>query len=143
MNPTAVVLGSKTRDTMLSSPETWPDFRDFEHAMMYVDILSYLSEDILVKVDRASMAVSLETRIPILDHRVVEFAWRLPLTYKMRNRQSKWILRQVLNKYVPRNLVERPKMGFGIPIGSWIKKELRPWAEALLDGDRLEKGRNI
>lgn len=138
MNPTAVVLGSKTRDTMLSSPEAWPDFRDFEHSMMYVDILSYLSEDILVKVDRASMAVSLETRIPLLDHRVVEFAWRLPLTCKMRNRQSKWILRRVLNKYVPKRLVERPKMGFAIPIGSWLKKELRPWAEALLDNDRLK-----
>ena len=139
MNPTSVVLGSKFRNTLLSSPETWPDFANFEHTMMYVDVLSYLSEDILVKVDRASMAVSLETRTPILDHRVVEFAWRLPMAYKMRNRQSKWILRQVLNKYVPGNLVERPKMGFGIPIGSWIKKELRPWAEALLDGDRLGK----
>jgi asparagine synthase (glutamine-hydrolysing) len=138
-NPTGVVLGSKERETMLSSSETWPDFRDFEHAMMYVDSVSYLSEDILVKVDRASMAVSLETRIPLLDHRVVEFAWRLPLIYKMRNKQSKWILRQVLNKYVPRNLVERPKMGFGIPIGSWIKKELRSWAEALLDADRLKR----
>ena len=138
-NPTGVVLGSKARDTLLSSPETWLHFRDFEHTMMYVDILSYLSEDILVKVDRASMAVSLETRIPILDHRVVEFAWRLPLIYKMRNKQSKWILRQVLNKYIPKNLVERPKMGFGIPIGSWIKKELRPWAEALLDADRLKR----
>lgn len=139
MNPTDVVLGSKIRDTLLSSPEMWPDFRNFEHAMMFVDSISYLSEDILVKVDRASMAVSLETRVPILDHRVVEFAWRLPFALKMRNKQSKWILRQVLYKYVPKNLVERPKMGFGIPIGSWIKKELRPWAEELLDADRLKR----
>jgi len=136
-NPEALVIGSSEPLTVLSERRHWAELPDFTQRMMYLDTVTYLPNDILVKLDRASMGVSLEARIPLLDHRIVEFAWRIPLDLKICNGQGKWLLRQVLYKYVPQTLIERPKMGFGVPIGSWLRGALRDWAEALLDESRL------
>jgi len=135
----AVVIGAQEPQTLLTNPAAWPQTDSFEHWMMAMDAQTYLTDDILVKVDRAAMANSLETRVPILDHRVIELAWRMPLHQKIRKGEGKWLLRQVLYKYVPRELIERPKSGFGVPIDSWLRAELRDWAESLLDERRLKE----
>lgn len=138
-NPSSVVLDSSEPLTPLTDPNGWPPCDDFDLEMMFFDTMMYLPDDILVKLDRASMAVSLESRVPLLDHNVVEFSWRLPMTLKRRGGVNKWILRQVLYKYVPPELIERPKMGFGVPIGNWMCGPLRDWAEDLLAEGSLRR----
>jgi asparagine synthase (glutamine-hydrolysing) len=137
--PSTVVSGAVEPLTILTDRAQWANLPDFTKRMMYLDTVTYLPDDLLVKLDRASMAVSLEARLPILDHRVVEFAWKVPVSMKIRNGQGKWLLRRVLQRYVPRNLIDRPKMGFAIPIDSWLRGPLRDWAEDLLDERRLNK----
>lgn len=136
--PEKLVIGGREPQTNLHAESNALSREvDFREKMMYLDLISYLPEDILAKVDRASMGASLEARVPLIDHRVVEFAWSLPLDYKIREGEGKWVLRKILEKYVPRELFERPKMGFGIPIGSWLKTDLRDWAENLLDEGKM------
>ncbi len=138
-DPAALVIGGVESPTLLSG--LTPELLGLNRIqrMMALDMLTYLPDDILVKVDRAAMGVSLETRVPFLDHRVVEFAWRLPQSMKMRDSQSKWALRQVLYRHLPKELIERPKMGFGIPLHHWLRSSLRDWAESLLDEKRLQR----
>ena len=134
-DPERLVRGGREPDAGTAAP----DFPDLRQAMMHADALTYLPDDILVKVDRASMAVSLEARAPYLDHRVVEYAWRMPMDAKIRDGVGKHPLRALIDRYVPRQLMERPKMGFGLPISSWLTGALRDWAEALLDEGRLRR----
>lgn len=137
--PEKVVLAGHEPKTMLTDPAQWPKTDSLEHYMMAMDAQTYMADDILTKVDRAAMATSLETRVPMLDHRLVEFAWQLPLHFKIRQGQGKWLLRQVLYRHVPKELIERPKMGFGIPLDQWLRGPLRDWAEQLLDSKLLDQ----
>jgi asparagine synthase (glutamine-hydrolysing) len=132
------VVGAEVGD-LFAEFMSIPEFASVEERMMYFDTLSYLPNDILCKVDRAAMGVSLETRVPFLDHRVVEYAWQLPLSMKIKDGQGKWLLRQLLYKHVPKTLIERPKQGFAIPLAEWLRGPLRDWAEVLLDEQRLRQ----
>ncbi|MEW5855963.1 MAG: asparagine synthase (glutamine-hydrolyzing) [Cyanobacteriota bacterium] len=138
-NPEVLVIGSREPSTVLTDSLNWAHLPSFIQRMMYLDTVSYLPDDILVKVDRATMGVALEARVPMLDHRLVEFAMSLPLSMKINNSGGKWLLRKILCKYVPRNLIERPKMGFGVPIDRWLRGSLRDWAEELLSSERLQR----
>ena len=134
-----LVVDGQESQHMLGDRQQWPGIEDPVARMMALDSLSYLPDDILVKVDRAAMAVSLETRTPFLDKDVIEFAWQLPTEMKLRDGKGKWLLRQLLDKYVPRELIDRPKMGFAIPLDDWLRGPLRDWAETLLAEDRLQR----
>ena len=138
-NAGRMVVQGRMPPNLLDERSRWPDLGDPVARMMALDGLTYLPDDILVKVDRAAMAVSLETRAPFLDRDVVEFAWSLPMHMKLRDGQGKWLLRRLLDRHVPRALVDRPKMGFGIPLDQWLRGPLRDWAETLLAEDRLKR----
>jgi len=137
-DPASLVKGIRhVSPSQWESTDAVPEGLNPVERMMFCDTVTYLPDDILCKVDRAAMACSLETRAPFLDQRVVELAWRLPLNMKIRGNMGKWALRQVLYKYVPKELIERPKAGFAIPIGQWLRGPLRDWAESLLGETRL------
>jgi len=138
-DPSSVVLNSIEPVSTLTNLENQIKLDGISQRMQFLDSISYLPDDILTKVDRASMYVSLEARVPLLSRRIFEFAWKLPENQKIKNGQSKWLLRQVLYKYVPSALIDRPKMGFGVPIDSWLRGPLRAWAEELLSEKRLEE----
>jgi asparagine synthase (glutamine-hydrolysing) len=138
-DPLGIVTGTDEPATILSSPSPELQALDGPSRMMYLDLVTYLPDDILVKVDRAAMAVSLETRVPLLDHRIIEFAWQLPTAQKISGNATKRVLRRVLHRHVPPVLVERPKMGFGVPIDQWLRGPLRAWAAQLLNPARLER----
>jgi asparagine synthase (glutamine-hydrolysing) len=138
MDPSSVTLGATEPLTHLTDKTKWAQIDDIMHVMMYLDTVMYLPDDILVKVDRASMGVSLESRVPLLDHRIIEFAWTLPIEMKVKGALGKFPLRNLLYRYVPKRLVDRPKKGFGVPIHEWLRGPMRSWAEDLLDESRLK-----
>lgn len=137
--PNEIVLGATEPNTYLSGNMPNIDRLNSVERMMFLDSITYLPDDILVKVDRAAMGVSLETRTPFLDHQVINFAWQLPFELKLKNGVGKWALREVLYRYVPKELIERPKMGFGVPIDTWLRGPLKDWAEELLDENQLRQ----
>ncbi|MFA6217273.1 MAG: asparagine synthase (glutamine-hydrolyzing) [Candidatus Omnitrophota bacterium] len=137
--PQRLVRNAQEPSTIITDSSSRMPWLDLTEEMMYKDSLSYLPDDILVKVDRASMSVGLESRAPYLDHRVAEFAWRLPLGMKMQNKRSKMILRSLLAQYIPSHLVERPKMGFALPIDAWLRGPLKDWAQSLLDESKIRQ----
>ena len=137
--PKSVLLSGDERQRFSGFSQDDIKGLDYTSGMMRLDTLTYLPDDILVKVDRAAMSVSLETRVPLLDHRLIEFAWRLPVHMKIRGDSAKWLLKEVLYRHVPKALVDRPKMGFGVPIDTWLRGPLREWAEHLLAKSRLDQ----
>ena len=138
-SPSDIVIHGEEYPTTFRGTSWSGISKNIPQYMMYQDSVSYLPDDILVKVDRASMGVSLESRVPLLDHRLVEFAFRLPMSMKLKNGDGKWLLRQLLYQYVPKDLIDRPKMGFGVPIDSWLRGPLRDWADDLLNTSRLDQ----
>jgi asparagine synthase (glutamine-hydrolysing) len=138
-NPEQMVIGARSLHSMAGNSSQWPALSGITEQMLWLDLVGYLPDDILTKVDRAAMSTALETRVPFLDRDVFDMAWRLPMDMKLRDGVTKWILRQVLYRYVPTALVDRPKMGFGLPIGTWLRGPLRGWAEDLLAEGRLRQ----
>jgi len=136
--PHGLVPGARNGTDLFSGKPRFTAIKEFAERAMYLDQQVYLPDDNLQKVDRASMAVALEVRVPILDHRVVEFSAKLPLSYKIRGHRTKWILREVLKRYVPDEIIERPKMGFSVPVGEWLRGPLRSWAGDLLNPSSLQ-----
>ncbi|PCI29374.1 MAG: asparagine synthase (glutamine-hydrolyzing) [SAR324 cluster bacterium] len=136
-DPASVVLNGREPTVRYISNQKDCGIIDTTLKMMFIDMLNYMPDDILVKVDRSAMAVSLETRVPFLDHELVEFAWSIPLHWKKKDGVGKWILREVLYQYVPRKMIERPKQGFAVPIDQWLRGPLKEWAEELLSENRL------
>jgi asparagine synthase (glutamine-hydrolysing) len=137
--PTDTVVGAKSADTLVDHADLWPQVGGLENLLMALDTITYLPDDILVKLDRATMAVGLEGRVPFIDYRVVEWAAALPPRAKIVDGESKHLLRQVLRRYVPDDAINRPKSGFGVPIGEWLRGPLRSWAEDLLAPARLDR----
>jgi len=137
--PERLVLGASEPRSLLDRPSLWPASAGPVELMMYLDSMTYLPDDILTKLDRATMAASLESRLPFLDPGVAAFSWRLRPELKVRGGTGKWLLRRLLYQYVPSALVDRPKAGFGVPLGDWLRGPLRPWAEELLDARRIER----
>jgi asparagine synthase (glutamine-hydrolysing) len=138
-NPEVLVQNAKEPITISRDVQHWPGLADIADKMMYLDMVTYLAGDILTKVDRASMNASLETRLPFLDPSLAAFAWRLPLSWKVRGTEGKLILRNLLYRNVPKDLVDRPKRGFGVPVAEWLRGPLRDWAESLLAPDILKR----
>jgi len=138
-NPSEVVIDAKEPGTLLTQFKPELGKIDNQQKMMVLDFLTYLPDDILVKVDRSAMASSLETRAPFLDHKLIEYVWRIPQSYKLRNGHGKWILKKILGQYVPNNLIDRPKMGFGVPIENWLRGPIKDWAENLLNEKKLKQ----
>jgi asparagine synthase (glutamine-hydrolysing) len=137
--PEQVVIGGQDPQTSITDRRGWPRVTDFTHRMMHLDMENYLPGDILTKVDRAAMGVSLEGRIPLLDTNLIEFAWRVPFSMKVREGKGKWLMRETLYRHVPKALIDRPKRGFGVPMEHWLRDELRDWAEELLSEARLKR----
>lgn len=137
--PEQIVIGGHDPQTSITDTSAWPRVSDFTHRMMHLDMETYLPGDILTKVDRAAMGVSLEGRIPLLDTKLIEFAWTVPYSMKVRQGRGKWLLRETLYRHVPKKLIDRPKRGFGVPMELWLRGELRDWAEDLLSEARLKR----
>jgi asparagine synthase (glutamine-hydrolysing) len=138
-DPARLVVGATEPPSLLRKPGEWPDAGGPVERMMYLDSMTYLPDDILVKVDRATMAASLEGRMPFLDHELAQFAWSLPVEMKVQGGTGKWLLKRLLGRYVPSEIVDRPKAGFGVPLDAWLRGPLRPWAEDLLSQQRLSR----
>jgi len=137
--PEQIVIGGHDPQTSITNMAGWPRVTDFTHRMMHLDMETYLPGDILTKVDRAAMGVSLEGRIPLLDTQLIEFAWRVPYSMKVRDGKGKWLMRETLYRHVPKAMIDRPKRGFGVPLEHWLRGELRDWAEDLLSESRLKR----
>ena len=138
-NSNEVLINSKDQGTLMTTFKPELKGLDSQQQMMVLDSLTYLPDNILVKIDRAAMASSLETRVPFLDHKLIEYVWKIPQSLKLNNGQGKWILKKILNQYVPNDLTDRPKMGFGVPIETWLRGPLKEWAEDLLNEERLKQ----